>query len=832
MNATSNTSENAPRVLSLKPVPNGGVLVALADVEISSPNGPPHGIGLVHGAISGNSEVLDFDEPGLFEQYDALCRAQGYGVVLDAMPLIETPSGGRHLLYRCAVSVTGNQKLAETPERKTRIETRGEGGYTLGAGSPAECHSAGKPYPFLRGRPGTLPILSAEDRDALLSLAMTFNEYVEPSRIVAGSSKDRAPVGKEQLRPGDDYNARGDYEDLLTRHGWQRLSGGGDKGLWQRPGKTGRGLSATSNYGGANLLYVFSSNAAPFQPQTAYPPFAVYACLEHGGDFTAAARDLSGQGYGSAPSLPHASASERGDAEAPISQASPPAWEKPEPFTAYDLPAFPKEALPPALAGFVSEVAASVQVPYDMPAILGLGIVGAAGSRTCRVLVGTTHHETLNLYILVVGSPGERKSGMYSAMMKVLEEDEQGLRKAAEPLIAIAKEKAAFQEKRIAHLRDIAAKAKTDTVDASKKVLFGEAAKAPEIVPPLPRRLADDVTPEKLAQLLADNDGTMCIASAEGGIFGTLAGRYSDGMPNLDLFLKGKSGESVKVDRKNGLPLEIPCVCLSLLLTVQPDVLSSLSQTPSFRGRGLVGRFQYALPTSLVGTRLYQDRPIDAICKNAFESMLKAILSLTPIAAPAGSGNPENPQRHELCLNGSALNLWAEYADRIEKRQAEGGDLADIRDWASKLPGDVARIAGGFHLIENAVHGQPWTVPISVLNVERAWAIGEYFIPHAKAALGQMGAKPNVRLAKRVLRWIERTGLTEFAMREAHRAHQNVEGVSSVQDMIPPLSLLCERNFLREKPARPATGRPSSPVYEVNPALKSVAEHDLKSASE
>lgn len=45
-------------------------------------------------------------------------------------------------------------------------------------------------------------------------------------------------------------------------------------------------------------------------------------------------------------------------------------------------------------------------------------------------------------------------------------------------------------------------------------------------VPVLPRLVADDVTPEAAASLLADHGGRLAIISAEGGIFDTMAGRY------------------------------------------------------------------------------------------------------------------------------------------------------------------------------------------------------------------------------------------------------------------------------------------------------------------
>ena len=44
-------------------------------------------------------------------------------------------------------------------------------------------------------------------------------------------------------------------------------------------------------------LYVFSSNAHPFEPERAYRKFAAYALLNTGGDFSKAAMILARQGY-------------------------------------------------------------------------------------------------------------------------------------------------------------------------------------------------------------------------------------------------------------------------------------------------------------------------------------------------------------------------------------------------------------------------------------------------------------------------------------------------------------------------------------------------------
>lgn len=69
---------------------------------------------------------------------------------------------------------------------------------------------------------------------------------------------------------------------------------GGDNEYWRRPGKV-KGWSASLK---DSVFYVFSTNAAPFEPNRGYAPFGVYALLEHDSDFIAASGALREQGYG------------------------------------------------------------------------------------------------------------------------------------------------------------------------------------------------------------------------------------------------------------------------------------------------------------------------------------------------------------------------------------------------------------------------------------------------------------------------------------------------------------------------------------------------------
>jgi hypothetical protein len=140
--------------------------------------------------------------------------------------------------------------------------------------------------------PTSLCYLSA---DPEIYIAEGEVEAFQPMATEVAPIGGRLPNESGPLRPGDDFNNRADIAALLVHHGWS-LARDGENQHWRRPGKVA-GVSATLKNG---VLYVFSSNAAPFEANRAYRSFAVYALLEHGGNFEQAARQLRQDGYGKA----------------------------------------------------------------------------------------------------------------------------------------------------------------------------------------------------------------------------------------------------------------------------------------------------------------------------------------------------------------------------------------------------------------------------------------------------------------------------------------------------------------------------------------------------
>lgn len=254
------------------------------------------GLAVISGAVSGNLECLDFEAMAVFSRWCERVPA----LLRDQLVMVATAGGGMHLRYRCEEPIPAGRKLARAADCELLIETRGEGHYALVPPSPGACHPSGNCYELVQGDLAALPRLTADQREILIQAALALNEYVDTPARVESPLKRSAPLWEDDLPPGEDYNRRGDWPALLTRHGWRLDKCVGETQHWTRAGKDD-GTSATLGHVAPGIFVVFSTNAAPFEAEKGYDLFGAYARLEHGGDFAAAGRALRVEGYGSAP---------------------------------------------------------------------------------------------------------------------------------------------------------------------------------------------------------------------------------------------------------------------------------------------------------------------------------------------------------------------------------------------------------------------------------------------------------------------------------------------------------------------------------------------------
>ena len=285
-------------------------------------------LGIVTGPASGNLEMTEI-EGAYADRIPALAElAEDTGLTdlwrkLHTGWVEQSPSGGIHWFYRVTgMDVPGNTKLAQAEDRATIAETRGKGGQTVAAPTGGHAHPSGNAWVRLAGGPASMVTLTGAEREQFHALLGTLDEREqfearqEQAKATGGltgilGGLERAHQSRyaadQGATPGDDFEAKTTWADILEPAGWTHVFARGRTHYWRRPGKT-EGFSATTGRDEArDRLYVFSSSTEfpTFEPIT---KFSAYAILNARGDHSEAARQLRHDGYGEPVKVQHPTA--------------------------------------------------------------------------------------------------------------------------------------------------------------------------------------------------------------------------------------------------------------------------------------------------------------------------------------------------------------------------------------------------------------------------------------------------------------------------------------------------------------------------------------------
>ena len=469
-----------------------------------------------------------------------------------------------------------------------------------------------------------------------------------------------------------------------------------------------------------------------------------------------------------------------------------------------NLTNFPLDSLPPVLKDMAAATAESLQVDPGMTAAAALAVAGLSVQGRFIINPKPGWVEPLNSYIVTIARPSERKTPALEVMSRPIYSFEKEENMRRKPLIDEYMMRRDVMRKQLANMKEAAAKPTSKnpvSLDDIARVQDGLSALESNAVTPL-RLLADDTTPEALVSLMAANGGRMGLVSDEGGIFDTIAGKYSNGRVNLDVFLKSYSGSPLRVDRKGREQETIEHPTLTMLLMVQPVVLEAIMNNREFEGRGFLSRPLYSLPKSLVGKRRYRTQPVPKEIEEDYTAAIYALLSVDGEAQTIRL-SPEADQEAERFFN------------HLEQRLAD--DFSeDLESWAGKFHGQVMRLCGVLHCCQ--YFQEAAQVPVSLETMQAAQTIGEYFLEHTKAAFQIIGLaeRQEVKDAKYILKKLLAGGWQQLSKRDLFR--QCDGRIRTVEDMEPGLKVLVDRGYIYID--RISTGgRPTEKII-LNPEAK------------
>lgn len=315
----------------------------------------------------------------------------------------------------------------------------------------------------------------------------------------------------------------------------------------------------------------------------------------------------------------------------------------------------------------------------------------------------------------------------------------------------------------------------------------------------------DDIKTEKLVSVMESNKGHASLISSEGGIFDTLSGIYTRNV-NIDVMLKGYSGDTIRVDRIGRDSESIMDPALTILLMAQPNVVSAVLSNTTFRGRGLTARFLYSMPVSSVGNRRYRS---EAVADDIYRGYERLVVNLLQ------DEYPETPQ--VITLSPDADRELEAFANWLEPRLTT--DYAEMADWAGKLVGNVLRMAG---LLCRADTYQSHdfldvsgALSVSGETMAAAIRLGKYFLNHAQAAYSILPEDAMYKSADLILQKIKEQKLNAFDRRDTMRMCRTFKTIDSIQ---PVLDFLEYYGYIIQKPQKHSgSGRPPLPKYAINP---------------
>jgi hypothetical protein len=510
----------------------------------------------------------------------------------------------------------------------------------------------------------------------------------------------------------------------------------------------------------------------------------------------------------------------RGEGRDPASRSAS-GWEEPVPIgTRETALAFRLELLPDWMAQWAADITAEKGAAADLGASLALGVVAGGIARNVQVSPRPGWYEPTCLYVIVALPPGQTKSPTFKAALRPVRSLERHWIEEWRQDQELAVLSGAIFEKRRKDL--ILEAAGDDELDSERlremieELDSGLGETRPQ---PQPRLLTEDVTPEGLADLLADH-GRIVAASDEGGaLFENMAGRYARGSTSWDLYNKAHSGVDIAIDRKSSGAVIVYDPSLTLVLATQPDMLRSLAGKPGAAGRGVLARPLYSLPAPV-----YRDRvtaAADADVLDDYARRIRAVYCDTPELALDEDGHP-HPQT--LTFSPPARDRFEHFEAELNRERRELGDEdlggeSIYLGWLSKLAGQTARLAAVLHVAAKWTGGFGATaLEIDEATVDRAIELARYFRSHALGVFGLMGELPMQALAARILRWLAETELEPLTLRDVHRSRG--KGTTAA-DVRVALRLLEEHGYVRlqEPPRAGSAGRASERVR-LHPAIR------------
>lgn len=425
-------------------------------------------------------------------------------------------------------------------------------------------------------------------------------------------------------------------------------------------------------------------------------------------------------------------------------------WENPNLETLEDsrghLPEFPTDILDPEWRDYIERAARAAGVTPAHVAVPLIGIISGVIGCSYRIKASRAWSEPCAIWCAVIGYSGTGKTPGIDVSKRALAFVEKERR---EKIVDLQREHETSAEAAKAAQK----KWKEEVEEAIKS------GKEPPPRPPLaagvakfvrPRLYITDTTVERAAVLLqARPSGLVLIRDELSGLFANMS-RYSNGS-DREFWLESWNGKHYVVERMGRDAVVVDHLLIAMVGGFQPDKLVRSFQCASLLL--VASEPGYKPPSNDCGE-------YEPIIINAFHRLVDEL----PIKSQDGEFAPG-----EICLSKDAEDAFLHFLHFLhqEKDALDGRE----REWWVKGGGQVIRLAGTLALMSWAANTElPKPEKIEGRFVEAAihmWR--NYFWPHSRAALRQVGITKRHNEKRRVLRWIRANKSVSVSIKEIRR---------------------------------------------------------------
>ena len=451
---------------------------------------------------------------------------------------------------------------------------------------------------------------------------------------------------------------------------------------------------------------------------------------------------------------------------------------------------FPRGVFPPMLERYLDSAAENVQVDRAMIGAAMLAACALCLQGRCKVNYpsGSGHSEQLCLYLVIVGSPGERKSSAFAKAVLPVYRWQSVRREVYKQELAEYETACKIKEKESEALERQLGEKK---ITQEKRKQLGDELTSlkldqEELQPPIsPEILATDTTEEALSNLMERTGETAGIFSDEADFLKILAGLYNRGnVGNLQVPLKAYDGVPCSRLRGKGT-MFLSRPLLSICLYAQPTLYEEIRSNSELQGRGLIGRLLFCVPQSMAGKRdVRKCVHIDKAAEAAYCDLLGGFLD-TP--QQPESTIPVIPWEHD------AAEEMLDYLQTVENSMDDGNPMEQAKDYASKAGGVAIRIAGVLHMLWT----QDPTKPVSVETAQRAKKLHLYFFSEKLEAMEQEETQEE-RLERVILKKLFDLTLAQgkayTTVSSLQRKVKNIHGLRTAKELEPFLEAMQSGN--------------------------------------